>query len=99
MEFLDFVVEENMFGQSFGEGLNVVEVSMENNGSLLKDGKGFEYLFDYYQGVDLLLDYNFSIFFDLGIDFFVLLGFFIELFDEDFIWYFGVQKKQKLYVL
>lgn len=87
MESSDFVAEENLFGQSFGESSNVAEVSMENNGSLPKDGKGFEHPFDHHQGVDLPSDYNFSASFDLGIE--PPLGSSIELLDEDLIWYFG----------
>lgn len=90
MESSDLVqAEENLFGQSFGEGSNVADVSMENNVSLPKDGKGFEHSFDHHQGVDLPSDYNFSTSFDLGIEPPVPLGPSIDLLDEDLIWYFG----------
>lgn len=89
MEASDLVAEENMFGQSFGEGSNVADVSIESNGSLPKDGKGFEHPFDHHHGVDLPSDYNFSTSFDLGIEPPVPLGPSIELLDEDLIWYFG----------
>jgi hypothetical protein len=88
MEASDLVAEESMFGQSFGEGSNVADVSIENNGSLPKDGKGYEHSFDHHHGVDLHSDYNFSTSFDLGIEPPVPLGPSIE-FDEDLIWYFG----------
>lgn len=91
METTDFVADDNMFGQSFGEGPNVADVSLENQGSLPKDGKVFEHTFDHHQGVELPSEYNFSTPFDIGIEPSVPMGpaSIDHLLEEDFIWYFG----------
>jgi hypothetical protein len=91
METTDFVADDNMFGQSFGEGPNVADVSLENQGSLPKDGKVFEHTFDHHQGVELPSEYNFSAPFDIGIEPSVPMGpaSIDHLLEEDFIWYFG----------
>ncbi|XP_024380924.1 protein ETHYLENE-INSENSITIVE 3-like 1a [Physcomitrium patens] len=91
MDSSDLVADETMFGQGFGEGSNVTDVSMENHGSLPKDGKVFEHSFDPHSGVEPPLDYNFSSTFDIGIESHVPLGpsAIDHLLGEDPIWYFG----------